>query len=202
MGFEKVVLIDAKGHLLGRLASVVAKSILTGQRIVVVRCEDINISGSFYRNKLKYLKYLRKRCASKPSRGPFHFRAPSRVFFKAVRGMIPHKTKRGMEALNRLKVFEGIPPPYDRQKRMVVPAALRVLKLRPGRRFCVMGRLSHEVGWKYQDIVKTLEEKRKAKAKLYWQNKKRLEKLKEEAVKQEATKLEQFNKVLEQYGHM
>jgi large subunit ribosomal protein L13Ae len=65
-----------------------------------------------------------------------------------------------------------------------------------------MGRLSHEVGWKYQDIVKTLEEKRKAKAKLYWQNKKRLEKLKEEAVKQEATKLEQFNKVLEQYGHM
>jgi large subunit ribosomal protein L13Ae len=58
---------------------------------------------------------------------------------------------------------------------MVVPAALRVLKLRPGRRFCVMGRLSHEVGWKYQDIVKTLEEKRKAKAKLYWQNKKRLE---------------------------
>jgi ribosomal protein L13 len=29
-------------------------------------------------------------------------------------GMIPHKTKRGMEALNRLKVFEGIPPPYDR----------------------------------------------------------------------------------------
>merc|ERR1712168_1589766 len=31
------------------------------------------------------------------------------------------KTKRGMEALNRLKVFDGIPDPYDRQKRMVVP---------------------------------------------------------------------------------
>ena len=28
--------------------------------------------------------------------------------------MIPHKTKRGMEASNRLKVFEGIPPPYDK----------------------------------------------------------------------------------------
>ena len=26
-----------------------------GQRIVVVRCEKINISGSFYRNKCKYM---------------------------------------------------------------------------------------------------------------------------------------------------
>ena len=49
MGFEKVVIIDAKGHLLGRLASVIAKAILQGQRIVVVRCESINISGNFYR---------------------------------------------------------------------------------------------------------------------------------------------------------
>lgn len=51
--------------------------------------------------------------------------------------MIPHKTKRGMEALNRLKVFEGIPPAYMKTKRMVVPAALRVIKLKPGRKVCV-----------------------------------------------------------------
>ena len=69
---------------------------------------------------------------TKPSRGPYHFRAPSKCFFKVVRGMIPRKTKRGMEALNRLKVFDGIPAPYDRSKRMVVPAALRVLKLKVG----------------------------------------------------------------------
>ncbi len=50
--------------------------------------------------------------------------------------MVPHKTKRGAEALSRLKVFEGIPPPYDKQKRMVVPCALRVLRLKPGRRVC------------------------------------------------------------------
>ena len=45
------ILIDGRGHLLGRLASIVAKCVLQGQRIVVVRCEEINISGSFYRNK-------------------------------------------------------------------------------------------------------------------------------------------------------
>lgn len=55
--------------------------------------------------------------------------------------------------MERLKVFEGVPPPYDKKQRMVVPQALRVLRLKPGRKFCTVGRLSHEVGWKYQDVV-------------------------------------------------
>ncbi len=52
---------------------------------------------------VKYLRYLNLRCNVNPKRGPFHFRAPSRIFFHTVRGMVPHKTKRGAEALNRLK---------------------------------------------------------------------------------------------------
>ena len=39
--------------------------------------------------------------------------------------MIPHKTKRGEAALARLKVYEGVPPPYDKIKRMVIPDALK-----------------------------------------------------------------------------
>ncbi|XP_065057176.1 large ribosomal subunit protein uL13-like [Rhopilema esculentum] len=201
MGFEKVIVIDGAGHLLGRLASIIAKSVLQGQRVVVVRCEDINISGNFYRNKLKYLEYLRKRMNTKPSRGPYHFRAPSRMLFKTVRGMIPHKTKRGMEALNRLKVFEGIPPEFQKKKRMVVPAALRVLRLKPGRKFCRLGRLSHEVGWKYQDVVKTLEDKRKARSALYYETKKGLERLKSKAEVEKATELKEVNATLAQYGY-
>jgi large subunit ribosomal protein L13Ae len=46
------IVIDGKGHLLGRLASIISKQILSGQKIVVVRCEEINISGSFFRNKV------------------------------------------------------------------------------------------------------------------------------------------------------
>lgn len=48
------IVIDGKGHLLGRLASTIAKQALSGQKIVVVRCEEINISGSFFRNKVRY----------------------------------------------------------------------------------------------------------------------------------------------------
>lgn len=103
---------------------------------------------------VKYHAYLRKMTRYNPTRGgPFHFRAPSRIFYKTVRGMIPHKTARGAAAMERLKVFEGVPAPYDKVKRMVVPQALRVLRLKPGRKYCTVGRLSHEVGWKYQDVV-------------------------------------------------
>merc|ERR1712173_457818 len=121
MGFQtKPIVIDARGHMLGRLAALVAKTILQGQRVVILRAEGICISGSFYRNKLKYMDFLRKRMNTNPSKGPYHFRAPSKIFWRTVRGMLPHKLERGRLALERLKVFEGIPPPYDKKKRMVV----------------------------------------------------------------------------------
>ena len=87
-------------------------------------------------------------------------------------GMLPHKLHRGKEALERLKVFEGIPPPYDKMKRLVVPSALRVLRLKPRRKYCQLGRLSHEVGWKYQTVISTLEKRRKLKSSEYYKRKK------------------------------
>ena len=41
-----VVVVDGKGHLLGRLASIVAKQLLLGKKIAIVRTEEILISGS------------------------------------------------------------------------------------------------------------------------------------------------------------
>ena len=107
--FEKVVVIDGKDHLFGRLASIIAKQILSGQRVVCVRCEEINISGSFYRNKLKFLDRLNKSTNTNPAHGPFHMRGPARIFYRTIRGMIPHKSHRGKLAMERLKCFDGIP---------------------------------------------------------------------------------------------
>lgn len=78
--------------------------------------------------------------------------------------MIPHKTERGKKALRRFKAYEGCPPPFDRRKRYVVPGSMRVICLKPGRSYCRLGRLSHEVGWKYKDVVRALETKRKVRA--------------------------------------
>lgn len=174
--FQPVVVIDGKGHLLGRLASIISKQLLNGQKIVVVRSEALNISGEFFRNKLKYHDYLRKATRYNKKKGPFHFRAPSRILYKAIRGMIPHKTARGKAALERLKVFEGVPPPYDKKKRVVVPQALRVLRLKPGRKYTTVGKLSSSVGWKYESIVEKLEEKRKLHSAEYYARKKALAK--------------------------
>ena len=80
---------------------------------------------------------MRKRCNVNPARGPFHFRAPGKIFYRTVRGMIPHKTERGKAALKRLQTFEGMPSPYDKKKRMVVPAALKVLRLKAGRKVTI-----------------------------------------------------------------
>jgi large subunit ribosomal protein L13Ae len=48
--FEKELIIDGKGHLQGRLASIIAKELLSGQHVTVVRCEEILKSGSLKRN--------------------------------------------------------------------------------------------------------------------------------------------------------
>lgn len=114
---------------------------------------------------------------------------------------MPHKTPRGAAALERLKVFEGVPPPYDRQKHMVVPEALRVLRLNPIRKYTVLKRLSHEFGWKYMNVVDTLEEKRKQKGKAYYEKKKTLLRIKATATKNVAGELKSINEKLTAFGY-
>jgi hypothetical protein len=41
--------------------------------------------------------------------------------------------------------------------------------------FCDLNRLSHEVGWKYQKVVSTLEARRKVKSKKFYERKKSME---------------------------
>ena len=145
--FEKEIIVDARGHLLGRLASYVAKELLNGQKIVVVRCEQINRSGSLFRNKLVFHEFLRKSHNANPKRMFSHYRSPARIFWRTIRGMIPHKTPKGAAALGRLKTFEGIPFPYDHKRRMVVPDALKIVRLGDTRKYCCLGDLAKMVGW-------------------------------------------------------
>lgn len=76
--FEAPVTVDGRGHLLGRLASVVAKELLGGQKVVVVRCEQITISGS------------REYCFARPSlseRTAYEYSFPKR---HARHCLLPH----------------------------------------------------------------------------------------------------------------
>lgn len=121
---------------------------------------------------MKYERFLRKRMNTQPKKGPIHFRAPARILWRTVRGMLPHKTARGAAALERLKAFEGVPPPYDKVKRMVVPDALKVLRLAHGHKCCKLGELSTAVGWKHADAVAGLEAARKERSAAFYAEKK------------------------------
>lgn len=196
--FEREVVIDGRGHLLGRLASKVAKELLNGQRVVVVRCELLLRSGSLFRNKLKYHEFLRKGMNTNPRRGQFHYRSPSRIFWRVVRGMLPHKTPKGAAALGHLKVFEGIPYPYDQKRRMVVPDALKILRLKSHRKYCVLGDLAQLVGWTKKGLVERLEEKRKVKAGKFWELKQK--KLTARSKARGNKDLQKVNEELAKYG--
>ncbi|OQR92576.1 60S ribosomal protein L13 [Achlya hypogyna] len=200
MPFEKPVVVDCRAHMLGRLASLVAKELLLGQHVVAVRCEELNISGSHVRNKVKFMQFLNKRTATNPKKGPIHYRAPSRMFWRAVRGMLPHKTARGAAALQRLKVFDGVPSPYDKVKRMVVPDALRVLRLKACRRFTVLGKLSSEVGWRHGDLVARLEAKRKIRSEAYYKKKLEQSKALKAATAKVAGEHKELKPTLEKFG--
>merc|ERR1712060_558909 len=106
---------------------------------------------------------------------------------------------RGGAALDRLKCFEGIPHPYDRKKRMVIPQALKVLRLRPERRFCRLGDLSSEFGWKHKDLIKRLEDQRKVKSAAFHKKKVAAERTKKATVKSVKVSAEDA-KILEAAG--
>lgn len=169
--FEKEIVIDGRGHLVGRLASKVAHELLCGQKVVIVRCEELILSGSLFRNNTNFHEWLRKANNSNPRRNFKHFRSPSRMFWRSLRTMLPHKEAKGKAALARLKVFDGIPFPYDLKKRMVVPDALRVLRVKANRNTCKLGDLAAGAGWTKSEVVSTLEAKRIAKSAKYWENK-------------------------------
>ncbi|XP_032357223.1 60S ribosomal protein L13a-like [Etheostoma spectabile] len=65
---------------------------------------------NFYRNKLKYLAFLRKRMNTNPSRGPYHFRAPA-GFSGGLSEHAAPQNQGGQAALDRLKCSTVSPRP-------------------------------------------------------------------------------------------
>ncbi|GKT27136.1 putative multi-domain containing protein [Aduncisulcus paluster] len=194
------VVVDCKSHLLGRVASIVAKKLLLGQKVVLVRCEEMNIAGPFMRSYRKYQGFLNKRTNYNPTKGPFHHRAPSAIVYRVIRGMVPHKTARGMAALGRLSCIDGCPAPYDKMKRMVITDALRVSHCKADRPYTRLARLSTAVGWKHAATLEKLEDKRLARSKEFYEEKKKAVALREKAVAQAKAANPELFKELESFG--
>ena len=103
-----VTIINGDGLLLGRLASITAQRALAGEEIAIVNAEKAVISGSRARVLGNY-EHKRQRGASGSHWGPFVPRRPDHLMKRTIRGMLPYKRPRGVDAMKRIRCYVGVP---------------------------------------------------------------------------------------------
>ncbi len=101
-----MIYVDANNQVLGRLASSVAKLLMGGEAVSVVNAEKAVVIGN---PKAILESYGEKRERGDPYHGPFYPKKPGLILRRSIRGMLPYKAPRGMEAFKRLKVFISVP---------------------------------------------------------------------------------------------
>ena len=142
-----VTVVDASNLVLGRMASHVAKMLLSGQRVVVVNAERAVISGSRSNIVEEYKEYvLAKRRLKNPDKGPKKVRRPDLVVKLVIRGMLPYKKAKGREAYKRLRVYIGVPKEYEEAPKVrFEDAEASKLSLR---KYMYVGELVSLFGWR------------------------------------------------------
>lgn len=108
-----MTVIDAKDLILGRLATVVAKRALLGEKVDVVNCEEAIITGN---KKTILKKYQERRKRGIPTKGPFFPRRADMLVRRTIRGMLPYKRPKGRDAFRRVKCHIGVPEELEKQK--------------------------------------------------------------------------------------
>lgn len=138
---KQTFVVNAEGLILGRMASKIAKRLLNGEDVIIVNAEKAVLSG---RRKSKIAEAKEFLEVGAPERGPFHYRRPDRIVLKTVKGMLPLKQSRGKKALEKLRVFMGIPNELKTQKIETLSEA-QASKLK-GPQF-TLAELAKEIGW-------------------------------------------------------
>ena len=119
---------------------------------------------------------------------------------RTIRGMLPYKTAKGEAALGRLKCFDGCPVSVNAKKKMVIPEALKAVRLQPRAKYSVLGNIAKECGWTKQDLISTVEAKRIGRNHEWY--KKKVDNLKKEKeVIKNNKEVQDVNKQLEEYGY-
>jgi len=141
MSFNNAIIIDAKGLILGRMASIIAKRLLQGESVIVLNAEKAAISGKRLQIVKEAKTFLE---VGHPRKGPFHQRRPDRIVRRTIRGMLPRKKPKGLQAFKRLKVYLGVPLEFkDKEIKTILEASAEKLKSS----YITVGELAKEIGW-------------------------------------------------------
>jgi large subunit ribosomal protein L13 len=136
-----MIVVDATGLVLGRLASVAAKSLLAGEEIKIVNAEKTLITG---RKEFIFSDYGQTRTRGGKWRGPYFPRRPEMILKRTVRGMLPHKMKRGRDAMSRLRVYVGIPREFKEIEFVELDGAK--MRTASNNKYIELGALSKRLG--------------------------------------------------------
>jgi len=141
MARERTVVIDAKGLILGRMASTVAKRLLQGENIIIVNAEKAVISGK----RLSRVKEAKRKLEiGHPRKGPFHPRRPEQIVRRTIRGMLPRRKPKGQQAYRRLRVYVDVPEELKGTEMQTISDA-EAEKLKCP--YITVGKLAKEIGW-------------------------------------------------------
>lgn len=138
---QRTTIIDAENLILGRMASIVAKRLLKGEKIIIVNAEKAVFSGK-KKNKVNEAKKFLE--VGHPKKGPFHYRRPDRIIRRTIRGMLPYKQPKGKYAYKRLKVFLGMPEKLKDKKTETLREAHADKLTCP---YFRLGEFAKEIGW-------------------------------------------------------
>ncbi len=114
---EEEIVVDATNLKLGRMASYIAKNLMQGKRVVVVNAEKAIITGNKKAILERYLMLLgrsQKRSIHRPS--VWYPRMPDKLVWYAIVRMLPRDKAKGSMAMQRLKVYVGMPEKYKNRK--------------------------------------------------------------------------------------
>lgn len=122
----KESVVDATGAIVGRLASVLAKRLMSGETIYVLNAEKAVISG---RPSAIKARYVFKLTVGTRRKGPFFPRVPHRMLKRSVRSMMPYQLPNGRAAYKRLICHIGVPPEFKDRKPEVIEGAVKHVRL-------------------------------------------------------------------------
>jgi large subunit ribosomal protein L13 len=120
---KEPLLLDAKGQIMGRLASYTAKRALSGDHVIVLNAEKAVISGRRKNIVEEAKRRLKTRTLASQTTAPMHQRRPDLYFRRVVRGMLPWKKAKGKAAFHRVFVFVGVPEEYSNKVTSKAPDA-------------------------------------------------------------------------------
>jgi ribosomal protein uL13 len=107
-----MMVINGDNCVLGRIATAAAKAALGGEEVRIVNAEKILITGNPATTIAMYRARLGRKDVASPWKSPKISRRPDLFVRRAIRGMLPRKSRRGAAALKRIIAYMGEPEEF------------------------------------------------------------------------------------------